>query len=78
MSNDKKNVIFVEAKVMNISVKFQLYPLYGFCGDDVFNIFLQIQPFGCHGNQSNSEVWMKMICYVEDYSRNSSVKFLSK
>ena len=30
MSNDNKNTIFVEANVMNISAKFQLYPPYGF------------------------------------------------
>ena len=24
----------------------------------------------CHGNQSNSAVWTKFICLVEDYSRN--------
>ena len=32
----------------------------------------------CHGNQSNSEIWTKQICLVEDYSRNISVKLLSK
>ena len=44
----------------------------------ILNIFLQIYPFDCHGNQSNSEVWTKFICLVEDYSRNISVKLLSK
>ena len=29
-SNDNKNAIFVEADVMNIPAKFQLYPSYGF------------------------------------------------
>ena len=33
------------------------------------NIFVNIA-FCCRGNQSNSEVWTKMICLVEDYSRN--------
>ena len=41
----------------------------------IFEYFLQIQPFGFHGNESNSEDWTKMICLVEDYSRNISVKF---
>ena len=41
------------------------------------NIFSWI-PFGCHGNQSNSAVWTKLISLVEDYSRNISVNFLSK
>ena len=40
-------------------------------------IFLQIYHFCCHGNQSNSEVWTKFRCLVEDYSRNISVKLLS-
>ena len=43
-----------------------------------FSFFWQIYYFGCHGNQSNSEVWTKFICLVEDYSRNISVKLLSK
>ena len=63
---------------MNISAKFQLRPPYGFCGDDFFNIFSRIYPFGCHGNQPNSAVWTKFVCLVEDYSRNISVKLLSK
>ena len=57
MSNGIKNAIFVEANAINISVKFQLYPTYGFWGDDFFSIFLnfrllvamttdQIQRFG--------------------------------
>ena len=52
-----KNTIFVEANAINISVKFQLYPLYGFWGDDFWIFFLkfslsvvmatnQIQMFG--------------------------------
>ena len=49
-----KNTIFVEAIVMNISAKFQIYPPYRFWGDD-FLIFFgkcnlsvanQIQRFG--------------------------------
>ena len=40
----------------------------------IFEYLLQIYPFGCHGNQSNSEVWTKFIWLVEDYSRNISVK----
>ena len=38
MGNDKKNVIYVEANVMNMHVKFQLHPPYGFLGED-FLIF---------------------------------------
>ena len=52
-----KNIIFVEANVINISAKFQLHPTYGFWGDD-FEYFFhkfslsvamttnQIQQFG--------------------------------
>ena len=35
MSKGNKNVIFVEANVMNISAKFQLYPFYGFWEEDL-------------------------------------------
>ena len=44
----------------------------------VFNNFSQIKPFCCHGTQSNSAVWTKFICFIEDYSMNISVKLLSK
>ena len=70
-----KNKHFVEANVMNISAKFQFHAPYGFW---FFNIFSQIYPFCCLGNQSNSAVWTKFICLVEDYSRNISEKLLSK
>ena len=70
-----KNINFVEANVMNIFAKFQLHAPYGFW---FFNIFSQIYPFGCHGNQSNSAVWTKFVCLVEDYPRNISEKLLSK
>ena len=59
----------------NISAKFQLHSHYVFWGDD---FVLEIWPFCCHGNQSNIEVWTKIICLAEDYSRNISVKLLSK
>ena len=70
-----KNFNFVEANVMNISAKFCFMPLMA---SDFFFIFLQIYPFGCHGNQSNSAVSTKFICLVENYSRNISEKLLSK
>ena len=38
-----------------------------------FFFFWQIQPFGCHGVQSNADVWTKMIHFVENCSRNISV-----
>ena len=38
MSNGNKNH-FVEATVMNIAAKFQLYPPYSFCGDDLLIFF---------------------------------------
>ena len=72
-----KNIIFVEANVMNISAKFQFHPTYG-SEEMIFEYFFckfilsvametnQIQRFG-----QNS-------CLAEDYSRNISVKLLSK
>ena len=73
-----KNKPFVEANVMNISAKFQLHSPLWLLRRLFFNIFSQIYPFGCHGNQSNSAVWTKVIYLIEDYSRNISVKLLSK
>ena len=38
--------------------------------------FTNLLVFGCHdGKQSNSAVWTRFICLVEDYSRNISVIF---
>ena len=68
-----KNILFVEANVMNISTKFQLHHLMA--SEEM--IFANLA-FGCHGNQSNSAVWTKFIWLVQDYSRNISVKLLSK
>ena len=67
---------FVEANVRNNSVKcLALFPTQLL---RIFLIFVsQILPFGCHGNQSNSEVITKKIYLVEDHSRNISVKVLS-
>ena len=42
MSNSNKNGIFVEANVINISVKFQLHPPYGFRGDEFFIFFSNV------------------------------------
>ena len=58
-----KNIVFVEANVMNISTKFQLHPPYGFWGEDFLIFFCkfsisvamatnQIQRFG-----QNSYSW---------------------
>ena len=71
-----KNIIYVKANVMNMYAKFQLHPPYSFWGEDL--IFFQIYPLCCHGNQSNSAIWTKFIWIAEDYSRNISVKLLSK
>ena len=54
---------------MNISAKFQSASSVLWLLRRLFlNIFSKIYPFGCHGNQSNSVVWTKFICLVEDYS----------
>ena len=34
MGNDNKNIIYVEANVMNMYAKFQLHSPYGFRGED--------------------------------------------
>ena len=44
----------------------------------IFLYFSQIQPFGCHDNQSNWEVWTKSIWLEEDHSSNISKKHTSK
>ena len=44
MSNTNKNIIFVAANIMNISVKFQLYPPFGFWGDDIWKFFHKSSP----------------------------------
>ena len=44
----------------------------------IFEYFFSNLAFRLHGNQSNSVVWTKFIWLVEDYSRNISVKLLSK
>ena len=42
----------------------------------IFEYFLQIEPLGCQGSQSNSTVWTKFICSVEDYSREICETFV--
>ena len=73
-----KNTSFVETNIMNSSAKFLLHSPYGFWEmifEYLFVFFFKfIEPFGCHGNQSNSEDWIKMIYLIEDNWRNISVK----
>ena len=61
---------------MNISTKFQLHPPYG----EFF--FLLFHKFGVSvamaTNQSNSAFLTKFIWLIEYYSRNITVKLLSK
>ena len=59
---------------MDNSAKFQLNPPYCFVTEEMIVLIYLFLLFGC----SNSEDRAKMICLVEDYSRNSSVKLLSK
>ena len=42
MSKTIKNLIFIEANVMNIPAKFQLHPPYGFWGDDFLYLFTNL------------------------------------
>ena len=48
-------IVFVEATVMNVAAKFQIYPL----------IASEEMIFSCHDNQSNGGVWTKMMCLGE-------------
>ena len=41
-ATEMKNIVFVEANVMNIPTKFQFHPPYGFWGEDFFNTCSQI------------------------------------
>ena len=62
---------------MNIAAKFQLHPPLKMASVKmIFEYFFANLSF--YGNQSNSAVCTKFICLVEDYSRNISVKLLSK
>ena len=74
-----KNITFVEINVMNISTNksINFIPLMA-SEQMIFEYFFVNLSFGCHGNQSNSAVWTKFTHLVEDYSRNISVKLLSK
>ena len=69
MSNGNKNTIFVETNVMNISAEFQLHPPLMASEEMIFEFFRKF---------SFWLPWTKFICLVEDYSRNISVKLLSK
>ena len=69
-----KNIIYVEANVMNKYAKFQLHPPYGFLGEDFLIFFSKIYTLCCHDNQSNSAIWTKFMWIVEYYLRNISVK----
>ena len=72
MGNGNKNIAFAEANAVNISAKFQLYPPYGFLGVDfLIFCFENLAIFGYHGNQSNSDDWIKMIYLVDHHSRTS-------
>ena len=42
MSNDNKKPHFAEANVINISAKFQLYPLHGFWEDNFEFVFANL------------------------------------
>ena len=64
----------VEANVLSMYAKFQLHPITWFLRGRFLNIFTKIDPFCRPNNQSNSQIWTKVIRHVEDYSINISVK----
>ena len=39
-----------------------------------WQIYADFRKFSCHENQSNCEVWTKIICLVENQSSNNSEK----
>ena len=45
MGNDNKNIVYVEANVMNIYAKFQLHPPYGFWQEDFWILFFEYLAF---------------------------------
>ena len=44
-----KNIIYVEANVMNIYAKFQLHPLFTASEEKISLFFSKIYPLCCHG-----------------------------
>ena len=64
-----KNTIFMEANLTDILQSFSFIPHMA-SEEMIFFFFF----FLC----GNSEVWIKIICLAEDYSRDFSVKLLSK
>ena len=65
--------MFVEANTRNIFAKSQSI---WFLRRWILKIFFF--NFGCHGNQSKWALGKKIICLIEDHSRNISVKVLSR
>ena len=58
-----KNIIYVEANVMNMYANFQRHPPY-ISEEKIFFFFFffsKIYPLCCHGNQSNSAIWTKFM-----------------
>ena len=64
-----KNTIFMEANLTDILQSFSFIP--HMASEEMILLFV----FFLWGN---SECWIKIICLAEDYSRDISVKLLSK
>ena len=71
------NIVFVQANIMNISVKYQLHRLYDFWRDDFWIFFCKLYVLFAMATNQN-QVRIKFICDIGDYSRNMSVNILSK
>ena len=60
-----KNILFVEAYVMNSSAKFKLHPIYGFWGDDFlfffhkFSLSIAMATNQIHQFEQNLYVWQR-------------------
>ena len=68
-----KNIMFVEAYVMNISTKFQLAS-----EEKIFEYFFTNLAFPLPWQPIKFSGWTKFVWMVGDYSRNISVKLLSE
>ena len=68
--------------ILNISVKYQLYWHYGFWRDDLFFIFIFFRGGGggavVMATNPIQQLESNFLCLEEDYSRNISLKLLSK
>ena len=64
-----KNTIFVEVNVINICVKFQLYPLIA--SEKIFDFFFRKFSLSVAMATNQIQRFGQKLCLVEDYTRNN-------